>query len=119
MRLALWSNTADFIRRGLVVSFRRTCQVGCEERRTDLVWQVNFSQSICAAKGTWVDVRHFLFERTGPVGESGGESLYECNSSYIQPTLKTTKAGLQHNTHFAKPRAVSARSMVVSCPNSR
>ena len=37
--------------------------------------QVNFSQVIIAAKGTWYDVRHFLFAGTGPRTGSLGVSL--------------------------------------------
>ena len=53
------------------------CAFVARDVGTNLFWQVNFSQVICAAKGTWFDVRHFLVERTGPLGESGGESLWD------------------------------------------
>ena len=54
----------------------------------------NRSHTICAPNGTCSVVRNLRLLFTGPLGEIGGLS-------------------------FASPSAVSARSIVVSCPNSR
>lgn len=72
---------------------------------------VNFSKIIWVAKGTWLVVRHLRLDfGEETFGERGGESL-KC----IQ--VQNWALSCCSYTYLASPRAVSAKSAVVSCPN--
>ena len=81
--------------------------------------QDHFSQTIIAPNGTWKVVRHFRFGFGGPVAGKLSSLSKEIEQDIVRVRNVNIDEICKMELYLARPNAVSARSMVVSCPNSR